>query len=451
MVKAVAALIDFCYLVRRNIINETALMQIQTMLERFHQHQEIFHEVRTCPDGFSLPRQHSLMHYVFSITRFGAPNGLCSSITESKHIKAVKRPYRRSGKNKPLGQMLITNQRVDKLAGARTFLTSQGSLNSGPSSTADLLGLRSSQRHEPQANSVGPLSAIGTRARVPDPDRASEDHHTPVDEHEGPDSRAEDDPEAIAEISLARTRGAHAHYSFFLAPFLTGATVLVRNLPQDLYLLSQKIRQPDFPLLVRRFLFAALNPDSPPTPTTVDNLNLPDITENIYVYNSARVVYYAPSDISGLKGMHRERIRSTQSWYGGRPRRDCVFIAHTDSQDAPGFRGLLVARVYLFFSFKYQDVHYPCALVHWFSTVGDTPDDETNMWIVGPDYLVDGAQCLEVIHLDSILRGAHLIGVAGVDFFLPSHPKIDSLIALDSFKLFYVNKYADHHAHEIAF
>ncbi|KAH9028914.1 hypothetical protein EDB85DRAFT_1867581, partial [Lactarius pseudohatsudake] len=55
-----------------------------------------------------------------------------------------------------------------------------------------------------------------------------------------------------------------------------------------------------------------------------------------------------------------------------------------------------------------------------------------------------------VIHLDSILRGAHLIGVAG-PHFLPSSPKVDYLTSLDSFKCFFVNKYADHHAHEIAF
>lgn len=31
-------------------------------------------------------------YYAYVITQFGAPNGLCSSITESKHIKAVKKP-----------------------------------------------------------------------------------------------------------------------------------------------------------------------------------------------------------------------------------------------------------------------------------------------------------------------------------------------------------------------
>lgn len=93
MVKAVAALIEFCYLVRCNVISETALEQIQGTLDCFHWHREIFRDVEIRPDGFSLPQQHSLAHYIFSIMQFGAPNGLCSSITESKHIKAVKRPY----------------------------------------------------------------------------------------------------------------------------------------------------------------------------------------------------------------------------------------------------------------------------------------------------------------------------------------------------------------------
>lgn len=57
-------------------------------------------------------------------------------------------------------------------------------------------------------------------------------------------------------------------------------------------------------------------------------------------------------------------------------------------------------------------ITYPCALVHWFSTVGDSPDDETGMWMVEPDFL-RGKRVLEVIHLDSILRGAHVIGVSG--------------------------------------
>ncbi|KAI0309213.1 hypothetical protein OF83DRAFT_1019582, partial [Amylostereum chailletii] len=59
---------------------------------------------------------------------FGAPNGLCSSITESKHIKAVKDPYRRTNHNKPLGQMLLINQRLDKLTADRSDFTARNML-----------------------------------------------------------------------------------------------------------------------------------------------------------------------------------------------------------------------------------------------------------------------------------------------------------------------------------
>ena len=77
-----------------------------------------------CPDGFSLPCQHSLVHYEALIRLFGAPNGLCMSITVSKHIKAVKEPWRHSSKFKALGQMLLMNQHLDKLQQQQLILKS---------------------------------------------------------------------------------------------------------------------------------------------------------------------------------------------------------------------------------------------------------------------------------------------------------------------------------------
>jgi hypothetical protein len=70
-----------------------------------------------------------MAHYSKLIRQFGAPNGLCSSITEPKHIKAVKEPWQRSNRHNPLGQMLWVNQRLDKLAAACIHFTSQGMLN----------------------------------------------------------------------------------------------------------------------------------------------------------------------------------------------------------------------------------------------------------------------------------------------------------------------------------
>jgi len=53
-----------------------------------------------------------------------------------------------------------------------------------------------------------------------------------------------------------------------------------------------------------------------------------------------------------------------------------------------------------------------------------------------------------VIHVESIVRGAHLIPVYGDDM-VPRH--ISFINSLDSYKAYYVNKFADHHANEIAF
>lgn len=129
LIKALNSFLDFCYIARQNVFTETSLNQLDTALERFHKYREIFRVSGVRPDGFSLPRQHSLKHYHRHITNFGAPNGLCSSITESKHITAVKKPWRRSNRYEALNQMLITNTRNDKLAAARADFSSRGMLH----------------------------------------------------------------------------------------------------------------------------------------------------------------------------------------------------------------------------------------------------------------------------------------------------------------------------------
>lgn len=128
IVKTFNAFLDFCYVARQNVITEHSLNTLNTALERFHHHREIFRTSGVREDGFSLPRQHSLKHYHHHIKKFGAPNGLCSSITESKHIAAVKKPWRRSSRYEALKQMLTINTRNDKLAAARIDFSSRGML-----------------------------------------------------------------------------------------------------------------------------------------------------------------------------------------------------------------------------------------------------------------------------------------------------------------------------------
>jgi len=161
------------------------------------------------------------------------------------------------------------------------------------------------------------------------------------------------------------------------------------------------------------------------------------------VFHSAIATFFAPSDTSGTRGMRRERIRSTPSWRGREPRRDCVFIVE-DTHDL-GMSGMNVVLVQLFFSLFYHDVLYPIALVDLFKKGGCDP--VTGMWVVHPD-TSHGIRNRTVLHLDSFLHAAHLIPVYGnhelpLDFHYS--------YSLNAFEGYYVNKYIDHHAHEIAF
>ena len=116
-----------CYIFRCNSITSTALKTAEALLKQFHELRSIFvsEGVR---DSISLPRQHALPHYLTSIPLFGSPNGLCSSITESKHIKAVKEPWRRSSQFRALVQMLRTIIRLEKLAALCWRFLQEGSL-----------------------------------------------------------------------------------------------------------------------------------------------------------------------------------------------------------------------------------------------------------------------------------------------------------------------------------
>ena len=171
MVQALSAFMDFCYLVRRNIFDESTLDAFDIAVARFHAYRIIFEDVGI-RSSFSLPRQHAMKHFRLLIQMFGAPNGLCSSITESKHIKAVKEPYRRSSHFEALGQMLLTNQRIEKLAAFRINLTTRRMLD-------------------------GPCLAPGIIPIIPMPPLPG---HDPADD-------AVDGPRAVTSVSLAKTRG----------------------------------------------------------------------------------------------------------------------------------------------------------------------------------------------------------------------------------------------------
>ncbi|KAF9035748.1 hypothetical protein BDZ89DRAFT_1090916 [Hymenopellis radicata] len=389
MVRALAAFMEFCYIVRRSVLDEDDLVALDDALARYHQEREVFRTLGVV-DSFSLPRQHSMVHYRRLIQEFGAPNGLCSSITESKHIKAVKEPWRRSSRFEALMQMLTINERLDKLAAMRVYFRVRGML----------------------ANSLfGPLLPVD---KLPTPDG-------PTDEDDDGGDADSVQRKILGEVKLAKKP------CRLSSLFDTG----YHRLPE----------------LIRRFLYEQTTPDPPVSPDNVDLNICPRYVGKVFTYPSAVAEFYAPSDLSGIGGMRRERIRAAPRWRKGPARYDCVF-AEADSE-LPGFRGMHVARVLLFMSLRHENVQYPCALVTWFSAVGDEPDPDTGLWKVVPDLDHSGDRFQAVIHLDCLLRGAHLIGRPEDDEFIPRGMKHTD--SLDLFTEFYVNKYADHHSHEIAF
>ena len=178
-------------------------------------------------------------------------------------------------------------------------------------------------------------------------------------------------------------------------------------------MLGLKIGQHNLLDLTRCFLFYQLNPTTTTEPDQLTLADCPMIWESkVSVYHSATATFRAPSNPSGPGGMYRETIQSMPSWSKASipgPRCDCVFVDMGDSNSV-GMKGLLVARVYLFFSFSYNGISYPCALVHWFST-SDEPDPDTHMWIVQPEFTCHGVQHMSVIHIDTVIHGAHLLPV----------------------------------------
>ncbi|KAH7922067.1 hypothetical protein BV22DRAFT_1018031 [Leucogyrophana mollusca] len=142
--------------------------------------------------------------------------------------------------------------------------------------------------------------------------------------------------------------------------------------------------------------------------------------------------------------MHCEHIRAAPSWRNGPGRYDCVFV---NTNNAEGINGMDIVRVQCFFSFSFRGIYYTCALAHWFIPISNEPDRDTGMWMVRPLFHDDGSRDISIIHTDSIFRAAHLLPLFGQDF-IPSD--INHHNSLDAYRGFYVNKYADHHAFEIA-
>ncbi|KAG2150701.1 uncharacterized protein EDB93DRAFT_1327959 [Suillus bovinus] len=317
-----------------------------------------------------------------------APNGLCSSITESKHIKAVKQPWRRSSKYNALSQMLLTNQRLDKVAAARVDFTTRSMLKgscafSYYNSSVENPSYIDNDDGDPEVQQ-NPAHAGSNPFAIESDD---------FDDVE--DQGVVDDVDVIADVQLAQT--------FY------------------------ELDIPLFQTLIRLFLYDQIHADNHHSSADVPLRDCPSYTGPIKIFHSAAATFIAPSDPSGITGMRREHIRVVPSWRKGPARFDCAFVNTDDRHDG---------------------IHtYPCALVQWFHRIAEERDELTGMWMVAPSFNEDGSRDLSIIHIDSIIRGAHLLPIFGTQLVPRGLRFYDSL---DVYRGFYVNRFIDHHAFALA-
>lgn len=205
-----------------------------------------------------------------------------------------------------------------------------------------------------------------------------------------------------------------------------------------------EIALPNLSELVRDFLQAQHDPEHGESGTESDAmLHSYEIPPRgpVKLHPSAATVFVAPSDPSGHRGKKREYIRATPSWRNDGPRHDTAFVMAGDP-DLDPMDGLKVVRIHHLFSFTHLGTVHPCAVVQWFPHTQPKPDRATGMWIVQPENFHLDEVLFQVIHLDTVLRLAHLLPVFDVEIALPR--EIHFSDTLNTFPSFYVNKYANH-------
>ena len=175
---------------------------------------------------------------------------------------------------------------------------------------------------------------------------------------------------------------------------------------------------PSFPNLLHAFLSDQLSSSNSEGHIDLDeDEDLLEGISPISVYHLAVTSFYAPSDPSSICGMCCEQIRSTPSWWSAGPHHDYVFVVK--KQNEHGFQGMSVIHIKLFFSFRYEGEEYPCALIEWFKKDSRSPNEQTGMWVVKPEEDCHGERLMTVVHLDTILQGAHLIPIYSSSFIPP--------------------------------
>ncbi|TFK53168.1 hypothetical protein OE88DRAFT_1626862 [Heliocybe sulcata] len=114
LVRAVRAILDFCYLAQYPVHTDNTLSLLKDALGRFHDEKDIFIALGIRSD-FNFPKLHALLHYLRSIQLFGTTDNYNTEYTEWLHIDLAKDAYRATNHKDEYPQMTRWLERREKV------------------------------------------------------------------------------------------------------------------------------------------------------------------------------------------------------------------------------------------------------------------------------------------------------------------------------------------------
>ncbi|EPQ55320.1 hypothetical protein GLOTRDRAFT_93794 [Gloeophyllum trabeum ATCC 11539] len=232
MVECFAALLNFCYLALQSAHDNDTLALMQKSLDQFHQHRTIFEEAAS------------------------VPMASCSLNIWTLHNSNQKIWLSKWSLKNVLGQMLVTNQCLEKLAVMCAVLEGCGMLKGSVLADAML--------------EVGLLN----------PQDLNEEHirnNYSVDS-DNVDVHDVEGPGVMSYVEI----GKKLAYS------------------QSMQSLANELNKPDLKFLILRFVFEQLQDAAiPHDSSNIDVDDLPSVGHRVHVYQSASATFFAPSELAG--------------------------------------------------------------------------------------------------------------------------------------------------------
>ncbi|KAH9839785.1 uncharacterized protein C8Q71DRAFT_703179 [Rhodofomes roseus] len=403
------ALVDFIYYAQLQSHDDTTLAHLQTSLDTFHRHKEVFISLGI-REHFNIPKLHSLLHYIEAIRSHGSCDGYNTELPERLHIELAKDAYRASNHRDYTAQMV-------------TWLSRQEAVDLHAAYVAWLRRLESREDLVQESDD--------SEAAAPE----SEDEPDEVD------SGAREDSPIPSVAPCSNSLAGRSEYA--IAKTCPSPNTSLRQLETD-HNATEFL--PAFTDFVRDNM-----PQCHLRPNSMDRYD---------VYKNMSVTY--PADPHSDATTHTDRIRAmpaARALSGGRRQPqgahfDTAFIIDPEvpidgRQSAREISsshvvGTRVGRIRVIFDLPWQfgTLPHPLAYVEWYTPLRRL-DPATGLYVISRSTRNGGKPNASVVTIDKIRRACHLIPKHGktidrgltkdnaLDFAQATEFRVNSYISVD--------------------